>query len=53
MSTVNVSLGRAISSSHVQETGSSTAPRIVKFQSSSDTRGVGPYERTGKSGVTY
>src|SRR5919107_4996961 len=53
MSTVNVSCGSARSSSHVQETASSTAPSIVNDHSSSDVRGVGPAERTGKSLTVY
>src|SRR4051794_41829334 len=53
MSTVNVSWGSARSSSHVQETASSTAPSIVNVHSSSDVRGVGPADRTGKSLTVY
>src|SRR5919198_5386780 len=53
MSTVTVSLGSARSSSHVQDTGSSTAPLIVKLHSSSGVCGVGPAESTGKSLTTY
>src|SRR5216683_377213 len=53
MSTVTVSLGNARSSSHDQDTGSSTAPRIVKLHDSRGRCGVGPAESTGKSSVTY
>src|SRR5690348_5169652 len=53
MSRVTVSLGRARNSSQLQETGSSTAPRIVKVHSESGVCGVGPAESTGKSPVTY
>src|SRR5438874_5172502 len=53
MSTVTVSLRSARSSSHVQATGSSTAPRIVKLHDSRGRCGVGPAESTGKSSVTY
>src|SRR5919198_2688000 len=53
MSTVRVSLGSAVSSSHVHDTGSSTAPPSVKLHSSSGVCGGGPAERTGKSVVTY
>ena len=53
MSTVTVSEGSARNSSHVHDTGSSTAPRIVKLHSSSGVCGVGPADSTGKSGVTY
>src|SRR6266516_4968459 len=52
MSTVNVSLGRARSSSQVQLTGSAP-PWIEKVHSSSGVCGVGPAERTGKSSVRY
>src|SRR4026207_1433351 len=59
MSTVISSLGRAVSSSHVHDTGSTRAPGggggpwRVKLPSSSGGCGVGPAERTGKSVVTY
>src|SRR5438067_6227833 len=53
MSTVTVSPGSARSSSHVHETGSSTAPWIVKLHQSIGWCGVGPAESTGKSSVTY
>ena len=53
MSTVTVSLGSACNSSHVHETGSSTAPAIVKLHASSGVCGVGPADSTGKSSVTY
>src|SRR4026209_2177989 len=53
MSVVIVSEGRATNSSHGHDTGSSTAPRIVKLHSSNGVWGVGPAERTGKSPVTY
>src|SRR5438552_15021715 len=53
MSTVTVSLGKAWSSSHVHDLGSSTAPWIVKLHHSSGWCGVGPAESTGKSSVTY
>src|ERR1043166_681947 len=53
MSTVTVSLGSAWNSSHDHETGSSTAPWIVKLHHSSGWCGVGPAESTGKSSVTY
>src|SRR4029077_11890419 len=47
------SVGRARHSCHVQPRVSTTSPMIERFQSSSDLCGVGPAERTGKSGVTY
>src|ERR1043166_2919070 len=53
MSTVTVSLGSAWNSSHDHETGSSTAPWIVKLHRSIGWCGVGPAESTGKSSVTY
>src|SRR5207237_4351096 len=53
MSRVTVSLGSARSSSQLQETGSSTAPRMLNVQSSSRVCGVGPAEATGKSPATY
>jgi hypothetical protein len=53
MSTVKVCAGSARNSSHDQETGSSTAPWMVRLHSSSGVCGVGPAERTGKSGVRY
>ena len=53
MSTVTVSAGRAMNSSHGHDTGSSTAPLIVKLHSSSGVCGVGPADSTGKSRVTY
>ena len=53
MSTVTVSEGSAVNSSHGHDTGSSTAPLIVKLHSSSGVRGVGPADNTGKSRVTY
>ena len=53
MSTVTVSAGSARNSSHGHDTGSSTAPWIVKLHSSSGVCGVGPAESTGKSRVTY
>src|SRR4051812_30583836 len=53
MSTVNVSVGRARNSSHVQERASSTRPSIEKLHVSRCTRGVGPYESTGKSDSRY
>src|SRR5688500_14410343 len=53
MSTVTVSRGNATNSSHGHDTGSSTAPLIVKLHSSNGVRGVGPADNTGKSRVTY
>src|SRR5438309_11765483 len=53
MSLVTVSLGSALNSSQVHETGSSTAPWIVKLHDSSARCGVGPADNTGKSWVTY
>src|ERR687891_2012044 len=53
MSRVTSSLGRARNSSHVQRRGSSTSPTMEKSHWSSGVCGVGPAERTGKSGVTY
>src|SRR5690348_14821144 len=53
MSTVMVTDGSARNCSHGQDTGSSTAPSIVKLHSSSGVCGVGPADRTGKSPVTY
>jgi hypothetical protein len=53
MSTVTVFRGSATNSSHGHDTGSSTAPLIVKLHSSSGVGGVGPAGSTGKSGVTY
>src|SRR5918996_690747 len=53
MSRVTSSLGRARNSSHVQRRGSSTSPTTEKSHWSSGVCGVGPAERTGKSGVTY
>src|SRR5215831_4490707 len=53
MSTVTSSLGSARNSSHVQRLGSSTSPVIDKSHWSSGVCGVGPAERTGKSGVRY
>jgi len=53
MSTVTDSEGSAVNSSHGHDTGSSTAPLIVKLHSSSGVRGVGPADSTGKSRVTY
>ena len=44
MSVVIVSEGRATNSSHGHDTGSSTAPRIVKLHSSNGVWGVGLYE---------
>src|SRR5438067_182870 len=53
MSFVTVSLGRAWNSCQLHDTGSSTAPWIVKLHQSSGWCGVGPAESTGKSSVTY
>src|SRR3954471_1051242 len=53
MSAVSVSDGSARNSSHGHDTGSPTAPLIVKLHSSSGVRGVGPAESTGKSLTTY
>src|SRR3954468_13088803 len=53
MSTVNVSDGSARNSFHVHRRAASTAPSIVRLHCSSDVRGVGPAERTGKSSVRY
>src|ERR687896_2317827 len=53
MSRVTSSLGRARNSSHVQRRGSSTSPTTEKSHWSRGVCGVGPAERTGKSGVTY
>src|SRR5215212_9217197 len=53
MSTVTVSRGSATNSSHGHDTGSPTAPLIVKLHSSRGVRGVGPADSTGKSRVTY
>src|SRR6187401_1303783 len=53
MSTVTSSAGSPWSSSHVHVRGSSTRPVISNRQASSWTLGVGPADRTGKSGVTY
>src|SRR5918999_2417803 len=53
MSRVTASLGRARNSSHVQRRGSSPSPTIEKSHWSRGVWGVGPAERTGKSGVTY
>src|SRR5918999_5514935 len=53
MSRVTSSLGRARNSSQVQRRGSSTSPTTEKSHWSSGVCGVGPAERTGKSGVTY
>src|SRR3954470_11651186 len=44
MSVVIVSEGRATNSSHRHDSGSSTAPRIVKLHSSNGVWGVGPAE---------
>src|ERR1700722_8353681 len=49
MSTVTSSVGSAMNCSQVQDTGVSTAPRIVKLQSLNAVCGVGPAESTGKS----
>src|SRR4051794_4757102 len=53
MSVVTVSDGSSRNSSHGQDTGSATAPLIVKLHSSRGVRGVGPADRTGKSLTTY
>src|SRR3954468_18359282 len=53
MSTVNVSCGSALSSSQVHDFEASTAPWTESDHVSSDVRGVGPAERTGKSSTTY
>src|SRR4051812_23636649 len=53
MSTVTFSDGSARNSSHGHDTGSATAPLIVKLHSSRGVRGVGPADRTGKSLTTY
>src|SRR5262245_17110765 len=53
MSRVTVSDGSALNSFHVQDRGSSTAPRIENVHSSSGVCGVGPAASTGKSVVTY
>src|SRR5258708_19852722 len=52
MSLVTVSLGKARSSFQVQLFGSSISPATENVHSSSDTRGVGPADRTGKSETT-
>jgi hypothetical protein len=52
MSRVMRSVGSAVNCSHVvHDLASSTAPRISKLHCSIEVRGVGPAERTGKSGV--
>src|SRR5262249_50675726 len=53
MSTVTVSSRSACSSSHVHETGSSTAPVIVKLHASSGVGGGGPAASTGEARGTY
>src|SRR5262245_4261312 len=53
MSARTGSRGSARNSSQDQRRGAATAPRTVKSQAPSGVRGVGPAERTGKSGVTY
>src|ERR1700674_2951520 len=52
MSLVTVSLGSARNSFHVHRFGSSISPAMVNVHWSSDTRGVGPAERTGESLTT-
>src|SRR3984893_19237070 len=52
MSTVKLSLGSLRNSSQVHRLGSSTSPTIDNVHSDSDTFGVGPAERTGKSSTT-
>src|SRR5215204_1474385 len=47
------SLGKARSSSHDHEVGSSTAPVSENVHVSRDPEGVGPADNTGKSSVTY
>src|SRR5207248_11249324 len=53
MSFVTVSLGRAWNSCQLHDTGSSTAPWIVKLHQSSARCGVGPAERPAQSSGTY
>src|SRR5918995_4297049 len=53
MSTVTATRGNAWKSFQVHRTARPHAPRIVKSHASSETRGVGPAERTGKSRVSY
>jgi hypothetical protein len=50
MSTVGVSLGSATRSSQLHETGSATAPEIVKLHSSRGVAGVGPAEHREVAG---
>ena len=53
MSTVGVSLGRASSSDQDQRCAAPVSVVTANSQVSSDTRGVGPAESTGKSSVRY
>src|SRR5919107_2082033 len=53
MSVVTGSRGSAWNSSHVHRAVWPPGPRRVKSQAASETRGVGPAERTGKSRVSY
>src|SRR5438874_8822383 len=53
MSFVTVSLGRAWNSCQLHDTGSSTAPWIVKLHQPSGWCGVGPAERTGQPSAMY
>src|SRR5215212_11946658 len=53
ISTVTVSLGSAWNSSQVQRRDGCAAPLMAKSHCASGVRGVGPAERTGKSGVRY
>src|SRR5258708_31887518 len=52
MSVVKVSWGSSLNSFHVHRFGSSISPSMEKVHCSSDTRGVGPADRTGKSPTT-
>ncbi len=53
MSTIGVSCGSAISSCHDHRCSLPFSAEITNSQVSSDTRGVGPAESTGKSSVRY
>jgi len=53
MSVVIVPDGSAGNSPHDQDTGSATAPWIVKLHAASGVCGVGPADSTGRPLVTY
>src|SRR5262245_60453628 len=53
MSTTQSRAGNAMNVSHDHRAGSRTRPSIENDQRSSDVRGVGPADRTGKSVVRY